>query len=350
MRIAIIGLPTTGKSTVFRALTGQPGASAEEVVASIQVPDERVDRLSALYKPRKTTFASVEFVDLGAAAGLRKESSELGQRFLNAVRPAAALLHVLDAFSVPEAALEAAAEAIQIVDTELGLADLAQAEKRLERLRKEGTKTGPAKQEAELLERVQARLSQGERLRDDPELARAEALRSFAFLSAKPMLTVLNTAEGGGQELLEKLPAEIRSSRQGPFGRLLSLSAQLEAEIAALPPEDVAAFLNDFGIAAPARERVLREGYELLGLQSFFTVGEDEVRAWRVRRDAPAQEAAHAIHSDIARGFIKAEVVPWQTVLEHQGFEQARKAGKLRLEGKDYPVQDGDVINFRFNV
>jgi hypothetical protein len=350
MRIAILGLPTTGKSTVFRALTGQPGAGADEAVASVRVPDERIDRLSRLYKPRKTIYAQVEFLDLGAAAGLRKESSELGQRFLNAVRPAAALMHVLDAFSVPEVALEAASEAIRVVDTELGLADLAQTEKRLERLRKEGARTGPGKQELELLERVHAHLGQGRCLRDEPELAQAEALRSFAFLTAKPILTVLNTAEGDGLKLLEALPLDVRAAREGPAGRLMALSAQLEAEIAALKPEDAAAFLKDFGLEQPARERVLREGYELLGLQSFFTVGEDEVRAWRVRREAPALEAAHAIHSDMARGFIKAEVVPWQTVLELGGFEEARRAGKLRLEGKDYAVQDGEVISFRFNV
>jgi len=350
MRIAILGLPTSGKSTVFRALTNQPGAGAEEAVASVKVPDERIHRLSALYKPRKTIYASVEFLDLGAAAGMRKESSELGQRFLNAVRPAAALLHVLDGFSVPEAAAEAAAEAVQVIDTELGLADLAQCEKRLERLHKEGLKAVPAKQEAELLERVRAVLAEGRPLRAEPELARTEALRSFAFLSAKPMLTVLSTAEGSGEALLEALPEAVRAARQGANGALLCMAGQLEAEIAALAPEDALAFLADYGIAAPARERVLRAGYELLGLQSFFTVGEDEVRAWTLRKGGVAVEAAAEIHSDLARGFIKAEVVPWATVLELGGFEEARRAGRLKLEGKEYPVKDGDVISIKFNV
>ena len=353
MRLCIIGLPSSGKTTVFRALTGAepgPGDGQGAVARIIPVPDERVDNLSAIYHPRKTTYATVEYVDLGGASGMTRESRELGPRFLNAVRQAAALVHVVDAFVF---AYDPApvVEAIEVVDTELVLSDLSQAEKRLERLAKEGnTKSGPRAIELQMLEQARAVLATGKPLRRDPSLAQAEALRGFTFLSAKPILTVVNTAEEHPAFDASVLPPAVREQRSGEAGVFVPLCAKLEAEIASLPAAEARTFLSSYGILTPARERVIRHSYTLLGLMSFFTVGEDEVRAWTLRQGASALEAAAAIHSDLARGFIAAEVCSCDTVMTLGGFEQASRHGKQRLEGKTYPVKDGDVISIRFNV
>ena len=351
MRIAIVGLPSSGKTTVFKALTGANPASATEAsLVAVRVPDDRVKQLSDFYKPKKINYASVEFVDLGGAAGLRKDAGELGAKFLSAVRPAQALLHVVDGFSLPESVDEFVAEAIASVDTELVLADLGQVEKRIERLKKEGIKAGPMRMEFEKLEKTQQALEAGTPLRCLPELALDDDLRSFAFLSAKPVLTVINTTEEQSAWSAEGLEESLRHSREGDWGCFIPLCAALEAEIADLEPADARAFLADYGIAEPARERVINLSFDLLGLMSFLTVGEDEVRAWTIPKQARAQDAAGVIHSDIARGFIRAEVLDWKSTLDLGGFDEARKQGKIRLEGKDYLVKDGDVISFRFNV
>jgi GTP-binding protein YchF len=351
VRVALIGLPSAGKTTVYQALTGsRPASASEPGISAVPVPDERVDRLAAIYNPRKVIRASVEFVDLAGSAGMRRESGELGQAFLNAVRPAHALLHVVDAFSVLELADEAMAEAIGQVDAELALADLGQCEKRIARLRKEGAKAPAAQRELALLEQVAGLLGQGVALRNQPELATSEDLRSFAFLTAKPMITVINTTEQRLEVPTDGLPADLLAARSGPAGRLVILCASLEAEIAELDEDEARGFLADYGIVERARDRVIRVCYDLLGLMSFFTVGEDEVRAWTVRKGAPAVEGAAAVHSDIARGFIRAEVVDYQTVIDTGSFEEAKRAGKMRLEGKSYAIQDGDVISYRFSV
>jgi GTP-binding protein YchF len=352
VRVAIIGLPSAGKTTVYQALTGRPPASGgDPSVAAVAVPDERVDRLSGLYSPKKTTHATVEFVDLPGSAGLRTSGSELGQGFLNAIRPAHALLHVVDAFSLPEVADESVAEAIEAVDAELAIADLDQVERRLDRLNREGGgRSGPAQRERELLEQAAERLGRGWALRHDAELAGAEELRSFSFLTAKPLITVVNTDEGHPDWSPEGLAEAVSESRRGPRACFVSLAGSLEAEIAELEADEARDFLADYGIEAPARERVIQTCYDLLGLQSFFTVGPDEVRAWTVRRGASAQEGAGVIHSDIARGFIRAEVVDYDTVVALGSFEEAKKKGKMRLEGKAYPLAEGDVVSYRFNV
>jgi GTP-binding protein YchF len=351
MRIAIIGLPSSGKSTVFQALSGVEGSmGTESIIHAVPVPDQRVTQLSDIYNPKKTTYASVEFVDLGAAAGMRKEASELGQKFLAAVRPASALIHVIDTFSVPEIADESIAEAVEIVDTELVMADHAQCEKRLERLKKENIKSGPMKQEFELLSQIADWLAAGKPLRIKPELTDDDTIQGFAFLSAKPIITVVNTTEDLYNWSPENLSADIRNNREGIAGSFIPLSGQLESEIAELSTKEAIEFLADYGIDSPARERIIQTSYSLLGLMSFFTVGEDEVRAWTISKTASALEAASVIHSDIARGFIRAEVVDYETAIELGGFDQAKRAGKLRLEGKNYSVKNGDIISFRFNV
>jgi ribosome-binding ATPase len=344
MRVAIIGLPGSGKSTVFQALGGRPASGgAEEAMACVPVPDDRVDRLAAIYHPRKTTRATVDFVDLAHSAGLRGGAGELGQSFLNSVRQASALVHVIDAFSLPGDVAEVSG-AIEALDAELALSDLDQCEKRLERIKKEGRQAGAVQHESRLLTQASDFLGRGTPLRRVPELVAAEELRGFAFLTAKPMITLLNTAEDAGHTELSL------DSRSGPQDRVVSLAGALEAEIAELSPEEARDFLSDYGISEPARELVIRSCYQLLGLISFFTVGEDEVKAWTIPQGASARQGAAIIHSDIARGFIRAEVIDCGTVLASGSFEEAKQHGKLRLEGRDYVMKDGDVVSFRFNV
>ncbi len=352
VRVAIIGMPSSGKSTVFQALSGKkPEQGSDPSIAGVQVPDDRVDVLSQMYKPKKTIKAVVEFVDLPGGAGMTKKSGELGASFLHSVRPAQALLHVIDGFSLPEAADEFVSEAIAEVDAELALADLSQCEKRLERLRKEGShKSGPAQREFELLEKAQKLLGEGTALRGYDDIVNADELKSFSFLTAKPIVTLVNIAEGQEAFSVDRLADDLSAARQNDSAKVLSLCAGLEAEIAELSPEEAREFLADYGISEPARELVIRTCYDLLGLMSFFTVGPDEVRAWTVAKGSTAVEGAGAVHSDIARGFIRAEVIDYETVVEMGGFDEAKKKGKLRLEGKDYQLVDGDVVNYRFNV
>ena len=351
MRATIIGLPDSGKTTVFRALTGSVAEAGQEpLLVAVRVPNEHVDIFSKIYKPKKTTYAKVEFVDLGFASDLKKENSQLGQKFLTAVRPAQALVHVIDAFSVPELANEAVEEAISCVETELIIADLEQCEKRIERMEKERIQAGTMQLEHELLKKIAVWLTSGKPLRVNPELNDNELIKSFAFLSGKPVITVVNTSEDNPEWSPSGLPEAVLCDRVGSFGSIISLCGKIEQEIASLGPEDAAAFLEDFGIKSPAGDRVIKECYKLLGSISFFTVGEDEVKAWTIKRGDTAKQAARVIHSDIERGFIRAEVVDCKTSVELGGFEEAKKHGKVRLEGKNYEVQNGDIISFRFNV
>ena len=350
MRLPIIGLPRCGKTTVFCSLTGIEPAEINgrgAVPRSVPVPDQRVDRLSAIYHPRKTTYASVEYVDLGPEAGLTRESQELGPKFLDAVRRTVALIHVVDAFVCPGDA-GVMAEAIEVVDAELALADLDVTERRIERLHKEVKDiSGPVAEELRCLEEIRGMLGAGRPIRLVPELANAPNLGTFSFLTAKPILTVLNTPEEQPDFDPLELPESTRAVRSGTGGAFIPICAQIESEIAALPPDEARAFLDDYGITAPARERVIRASYELLGLMSFFTVGEDEVRAWTVRQGASALDAAERIHKDLARGFIAAEVLDYDSVVSLGSFEEARKKGLVRLEGKGYAVQDGDLLSIR---
>ena len=356
MRICLVGSPTSGKSTVFQALTGADPATPGDKkarVCAVDVPDERVRTLSELYHPKKTTFASIEYVDM---AGVERSKSaagggDFGAAFLTAVRPAAVLVHVIDGFSVPELTDEMANEQVEAMDTELTLSDLAVCEGRLARMKKTGPKkAGAEAEEMRALEAVVAHLSEGQPLRTNPELAANPELRGYQLLSGKPVITVVNTAEDAPVWSPDALPDNLRTAREGTWGRFVALCATLESEIASLPHEDAVAFLADYGIDQPARERILHLSYDLLGLSCFYTVGEDEVRAWTIRAGASAREAAAAIHTDIARGFIRAEVVDYDTVVTHGSFEDAKKKGAMRARGRDYEMVEGDVVNFQFNV
>jgi GTP-binding protein YchF len=357
MKIGLIGLPRSGKTTLFNLLTGSAVATsrydtgrAELHLGVARVPDERVDRLSALFTPRKTTYATFEVVDLagfqkGARAGL--EAAEF--------RDADALLHVVRAFADGGLGPPDPRRDIRDLETELILADLEVVERRLERLavsiRKRRTEAEVREQA--LLGRVREHLEAEHPLRA-LELPADEArrLRGFTFLSAKPVLHCLNldeksVAEGpGGVEAfgLAEVAARTRT-------RVGWVSAVIEAEVAQLAGAEQRAFLADLGLAEPAIRRVLHDCFALLGLVVFFTVGEDEVRAWPIEAGTRAQDAAGTVHSDIARGFIRAEVTAYEDLIAAAGsFPEVRARGQLRLEGKDYLVRDGEICHFRFNV
>ena len=356
LRAGLIGLPASGKTTLFHLLTSTREAArtrgkAEANVGISRVPDERLDRLTAMFQPQRRVPATVEFADM--AAGARADTKALLD--VAAYRNADALLHVVRAFaeaSVPHPqGANAPARDARAIEDELILADLDVAERRLERLERDLKKgsTADLLKEQTVLRRCKDALDSGRPLRAlGLEGEDARRLRGFQFLSAKPLLIVIN---------LDETDVAKADSAGTAFGltdlltnthaAAIGVCAKIELEIAQLDPADAAAFLQDLGLAASGLDRVIRAAYDLLGYISFFTVGEDECRAWSIPRGTPAQEAAGAIHSDIQRGFIRAEVVPWDRLLAHGSFAACRDHGELRLEGKEYLVADGDVITFR---
>ena len=357
MKIGLVGLPKSGKTTLFNLLTGAhvataryEGARAELHTGVARVPDPRVDTLSGLFKPKKTTYASFEVVDLAGIA--RGERAGLETKDF---RNADALLHVVRAF--PDEALGAPDPRRDIVDleTELLLADLEVVERRLERLAvsiKRQRKDVEVAEQAILL-RLKAELEKETPLRAVPLTADDDkAVRGFTFLSQKPILHCVNVAEkdlADGPRVADKYGLGGLLGR--PHTRVGWVSAVIEMEVAQLAGEEQQAFLADLGLEEPAIHRVLSDCFSLLGLISFFTVGEDEVRAWPIPAGTRAQEAAGTVHSDIARGFIRAEVNSYDELVAVAGsFADLRARGHLRLEGKDYVVRDGEVCHFRFNV
>ena len=357
MKIGLIGLPKSGKTTLFNLLTGSsvPTARydtgrAELHTGVARVPDPRVDVLSALFKPKKTTYATFEVVDLAGIAKGERAGLETKE-----FRNADALLHVVRAFS--DAALGAPdpRRDIEDLETELLLADLEVVERRLERLEasiKKQRKETEIK-ERDVLVRLKDALESERPLRGETLSADEEKLvRGFTFLSAKPIFHIVNLDEKAiaeGEDVVDSFGLQAIAAR--PRTRVGWVSAVIETEIARLEGAEQQAFLTDLGLAEPAIRRVLRECYALLGLISFFTVGEDEVRAWPIPEGTRAQDAAGVVHSDIARGFIRAEVNGYEELVAVDGvFAELRARGQLRLEGKDYVVRDGEVCHFRFNV
>ena len=357
MKIGLVGLPKSGKTALFNLLTGSSvatssfGTTRGQMHAGVaRVPDARVDRLSAIFTPRKTTYATFEVVDLAGIAKGERQGLETRE-----FRDADALLHVVRAF--PDAAGAPADPRADIddLDTELILADLEVVERRLERLEAQIKKkrTDADVHEQAVLSKVKPALEAERPIRamglGEEE---ARAIRGFTFLSQKPILHCLNLSEKDiprGNTLVESYG--LGAVAQRPASRLGWVSAVIEAEVAQLEGPEQAAFLADLGLAEPAIHRVLQDCYALLGLISFFTVGEDEVRAWSIPRGTRALDAAGAIHSDIARGFIRAEVVGYEDLLAADGsMALVRERGRLRLEGKEYEVRDGEICHFRFNV
>lgn len=347
MKLGIIGLARSGKTTIFNALTRRQGESAPTggqvapVLGVVSVPDPRVDWLSGLYQPKKTTYAQVTYVDLQGMPGVAEQKQEYMSLLLTHMRPMDAFLVVVRNFTDPGSGPPSPGQDYQSLMDEFLIADLATVEKRLERIaadRSKGRKT--AAKEAELLERCEVLLNQEKPLRLEPQLANAQELRGFTFLSAKPILVVVNNPDED-----DRLP-------EGVFQGIdaLVVRGELEMEMAQLSEDEAAAFRADFGIRESAMNRVVQHSYRLLNLATFLTVGADEVKAWTIPAGLPALEAAGTIHSDIQRGFIRAEVVAYNDLREAGDYNTARKEAKVRLEGKTYPVVDGDVIHFRFNV
>jgi len=358
MRIGLFGFPQTGKSTLFRLLTGsdapsRPGRS-EIQVGVTKVPDVRLDRLAKMYDPRRVTQATIEYLDLaGMAKGEAADVLPLDQ-----LRTADALAHVVRGFAndaVPhaEGEIDAVRDAATM-ETELILADHTIAERRIEKLEPLVMKAGrdEDKQELALLRKALTQLEQDIPLRN-VEFTPEERfkLRGFTFLSLKPLLIVVNADEADAARLDEGAAAfGLEEFTQHPSTGVIALSAKIEEEIAHLGMEDAIAFREDLGIREPALARMIRASYDLLGRISFFTVGEDECRAWTVRRQTPARKAAGEIHSDIEKGFIRAEVVTYDALIDSGDWNKAKEKGELRLEGKDYEIKDGDISHFRFNV
>ncbi|HHZ16074.1 MAG TPA: redox-regulated ATPase YchF [Clostridia bacterium] len=359
MKIGLIGLPATGKTTLFNLLTGGKAATGsgktEANLGTARVPDQRIDFLSDLYRPRKTIYAQIDFIDIaGLVTGQEGQKSGSG-KFLNDVRVCDALVHVLkafgDSYANPETGDINPAADLESVETEILFADMELIEKRIERIRSGKKINKENQEELARLEKCYQVLEEGKSMRD-VELSEEErtAMRNYAFLTEKPRLAVVNLDEEQFREKEYPHRAELVALCAEKNIPLLEICAQMELEIGELNEEDKALFMADLGLEETGIERLARTAYAHLGLISFFTVGEDEVRAWTIPQGITAKEAAGKIHSDIERGFIRAEVVKYQDLYELGSMTKVKEKGLFRLEGKTYLVEDGDIINFRFNV
>jgi GTP-binding protein YchF len=352
LSIGIVGLPNVGKTTLFTALTGKPAEAANYAFSTIEpnmgvvaVPDSRLDRLAELVHPGRIMPATIEFVDIAGLARGANEGEGIGNKFLAVIRETDAIVEVVRHFSDPNVihpmgALDPAAD-VETLRTELVLADLGTMEKALQRLEKEAKRDKTVEAKLDVARRVNEWMEEGRRASRMPMTGEERALLyDLHLLTMKPILFVANVGEDAvGSEL-----PEIDGSRPVP------ICARLESDLVGLEPAEAAEYLAEVGLAEPGLNRLIREAYRLLGLHSFFTAGEMEVRAWTVRIGAKAPEAAGIIHSDFEKGFIKAETIAYADY-DALGSEAAAKlAGKLRIEGKEYVVADGDVMHFRFNV
>lgn len=358
MEIGIVGLPSAGKSTLFNAITKAgaqignfPFTTIDKNVGIAAVPDQRLDLLSELFKPEKTTPATIKFIDI---AGLVKGASKgegLGNMFLSHIREIDVIVHVVRAFedgnvSHVNGTVEPAND-IETINTELQLADIQSIERREEKVAKE-KKADPkdAALERELLGEVKGILNEGKHARSYKHI---DKLAHLSLLTAKPVIYVANVDESHINEANERLDA-IKAIAVQENTMVIAISAKIEAELAELDPGEVDEFLNDVGIDEPGLNKLIRSAYKLLGLITFFTAGEKECRAWSIKDGSTAPKAAAEIHTDFERGFIKAEVIEVDRLLNAGSIAKAKELGELRIEGKDYIVKDGDCITFRFNV
>ncbi len=346
MKIGLVGFAGSGKTTVFNTLTGlhvPVGFGGEIRLGTVKVPDQRIDALSKIFKPKKTTFAEIVFADIPGEHGADKKG--LSRKALVQIRDEEALCLVLRAF--PNPAAESGPDPLADLEafhTECILADLEIVERRLERAKKDK----PSAQELASFEKMKETLEGEQPLRSLPvDAIDRDQLRGYAFLTDRPLMVVLNRSE---DEATAPLPEDLSKHLTRLQAAGLVLSASVEAEIASMDAADQAAFLTDLGLTESALARFIRTAYALQDLISFFTVGEDEVRAWPIRRGANARQAAGRIHSDLERGFIRAEVIPYDVFIEYGSEHGVREAGRQQVQGKDYLVADGDILHIRFNV
>ncbi len=360
-KCGIVGLPNVGKSTLFKCLTkaeiaaeNYPFCTIEPNVGMVPVPDPRLDQLAAIAKPEKVIPTMMQFVDIAGLVAGASKGEGLGNKFLSHIRETDAIAHIVRCF-VDDDVTHVAGRVdpladIETIDTELVLADLETAERALDRTSRQ-TKSGDkeAKRLTAILEKVVAHLGEGGPLRTlELDHDARQALKAWQFITAKPVLYVANVDDSTAED--NPMVARVRERAETEGAEVVVLCAAMEAELAELSPEEQAEFLADLGQEEPGLNRLIRAGYALLDLLTFFTAGPKEVRAWTVREGSTAPQAAGRIHTDFEKGFIRAEVTAFDDYIACNGESGAKAAGKLRLEGRDYVVQEGDVVHFRFNV